>query len=868
MTNSCTCTDYDTNGLGTCKHIEKVKLQLVKKGKLKFKNAQMTGSERVEVYVQPDSNIIRIILPKGVIANKLLQGFFSADGSLIADIPTALPVITRIVNEAPDDIRKSIRLSNRLDVALKRAQDLSRKNTAREHFLKDVRDGKRSMDIMKLQLYDYQRQGMLHLAFNERAILADEMGLGKTVQAIAACELLRRTKGIRKVLVIATTSLKSEWEEQIAKFSSLPSLTIYGKRPDRLHQYQQDSFFYLANYEQIMRDHKEIQRILAPDLIILDEAQRIKNWRTKTAIATKSLNSPYAFVLTGTPIENRIDDIYSIVQFLEPRFFGSLFRFNRAFYQFDDKGKPCGYKNLDILNKQLKPILLRRRKADVESELPERTINNYYVQMTEEQNIRYGEFEFEVLKLVRIAERRPLTEDEFRILQLSLASMRMLCDTPYILDENCRLSPKLDELVSVLEELLQDETAKIIIFSEWERMLFLVRETLTKMEIGFSWHTGSVEQKKRRAEIQRFKDDLSCRVFLSTDSGSVGLNLQVANVVINMDLPWNPAKLEQRIARAWRKHQTRSVKVINFISEDTIEHRMLGLLQFKQNLADNILESGAEAEMDIPSGRAAMVQRLNEILGKKTSPIPANTDTPVAEEKPEDNLNKFRDEIVARFSQRLQKFEAYPDEASNKHAIVAVVEGNIEEPKKQMQQTLGETDSQHSIQLEVIDKATYDTIQRLCQMGILSFNNEKAIQLHQTQANGDAEREAKQQNLRKAQSLLEQAQRKLRMATLLFDGGFYEESHDPLTSAFETVLQSFATFNDCNTGKQVTMALLDKDLTQKFGLPKQAITIAAQLRSDDIVSDQQAVQELHVQVQDVFRYIEENINKTFLECAA
>ena len=188
---------------------------------------------------------------------------------------------------------------------------------------------------------------MLHLALNERALLCDEMGLGKTSQAIAACEFLRRTKDIKTVLVVATASLKTEWEEQIKKFVDLPYLIVVGERARRSKQYQQSTFFYLTNYEQIVADAADIQRLIAPNVIILDEAQRIKNWQTKTAHAIKQLKSRYAFVLTGTPLENRIDDVYSIVQFLDPALFGPLFRFNRDFYELNDKGKPVAYKNLD-----------------------------------------------------------------------------------------------------------------------------------------------------------------------------------------------------------------------------------------------------------------------------------------------------------------------------------------------------------------------------------------------------------------------------------------------------------------------------------------------------------------------------------------
>lgn len=207
--------------------------------------------------------------------------------------------------------------------------------------------------LLKVPLYPYQEQGMLHLALNERALLADDMGLGKTVQAIAACEWLYQTNKIKKVLVVTPASLKGEWLEQIEKFTTRANIVIQGTRKDRLKQYQSQAVFYLANYEQIVVDGAWLQHLLAADVIILDEAQRIKNWQTKTANAIKKLKSRYAFVLTGTPLENRIDDLYSIVQFLDPCLFGPLFRFNRDFYQLDDAGKAVGYKNLDQLHARL-----------------------------------------------------------------------------------------------------------------------------------------------------------------------------------------------------------------------------------------------------------------------------------------------------------------------------------------------------------------------------------------------------------------------------------------------------------------------------------------------------------------------------------
>ena len=340
----------------------------------------------------------------------------------------------------------------------------------------------------------------------------------------------------------------------------------------------------------MVRDGLDINRILRPEVVILDEAQRIKNWTTKTAQAVKRLESRYAFVLTGTPIENRIDELYSLMDFLNPGVLGPLFRFNRDFYELDDRGRPVGYRNLDQLHARVRLFMLRRRKADVETELPDRTDQTFLVPLSGEQKNRYLDHEAQVARLASIAKRRPLTQQESEKLLRELAMMRMVCDTNYILDPKERACPKLTELEKVLEECRENSDVKVLVFSEWERMLELVQGLCKRLRLGYALHTGSVPQLRRRAEIQRFKNDPGCRVFLSTDSGATGLNLQSASVVINCDLPWNPARLEQRISRAWRKHQTRPVTVIHLVSEETIEQRMIGTLKTKLALAEGVLD--------------------------------------------------------------------------------------------------------------------------------------------------------------------------------------------------------------------------------------------------------------------------------------
>src|SRR5438093_2144532 len=212
--------------------------------------------------------------------------------------------------------------------------------------------------------------------------------------------------------------------------------------------------------------------------------------------------------------------------FLNPSVLGPLFRFNRDFYILDERGRPKEFCNLDQLHARIKPYMLRRRKAEVETELPDRTDCTYFVPLSPEQRASYENHEAQVARLMQIAKRRPLTEQEQEKLMRELAMMRMVCDTNYILDPKDRVCPKLAELEKILEECRENENGKVLVFSEWARMLELVRELCERLGIGYALHTGSVPQQRRRAEIRLFKSDPGCRAFLSTDSGSTGLNLQ------------------------------------------------------------------------------------------------------------------------------------------------------------------------------------------------------------------------------------------------------------------------------------------------------------------------------------------------------
>jgi superfamily II DNA or RNA helicase len=766
FSNSCGCIDHRANGLGTCKHIEGVFAALRQRSARAFREAAARGSPRVEVFLDRRGDASpKLMWPRGNrrhanAATKWLAAFIEPDGSKIRD-PNKVEALISAWRVAPADIRRQIRVSRHFSPWLDRLRRERSREAARAEFLAEVRGGTARFDLLRHPLLPYQREGMLHLAFGERALLADEMGLGKTVQAIAACELLARRKGIARVLVVCPASLKAEWEEQIARFTDRPARSVFGTRPTRLAAYREPTFFTIVNYEQVLGDAPDINETLRPDVVVLDEAQRIKNWQIKTARRVKSLRSPYAFVLTGTPVENRIDELYSIVQYLDPELVGPLFRFNRDFYKLDERGRPVDYKNLAELRRRLQPVMLRRRKSDVESELPGRTMKTYFVPMVEEQRRRYEDYRVPAAQLLAQAQRRPLTPKEFDRLQMLLACMRMVCDTPAILDPTCRVSPKLEELEGILGDLLEEPDRKIIVFSEWERMLELVRELAAELGVESAWHTGSVPQQRRRAEIVRFKQDPACRLFLSTDSGSVGLNLQAASAVVNVDLPWNPAKLEQRIARAWRKNQTRSVTVVNLVCEDSIEHQILHLLGHKQALADGVLDGkGNLGALKMPSGRAAMIERMQAMMQASVAPRILSPEEAIA------------DEVRRRHGERALLIEARTG-GDGRSRILAVLDLDREALAAEVNRH--ERPHEVGLVIEVIDRPTWLTLRRLAQSGMISLAESQSRVLHQSPDLAAAAEPSFDPQARAAE-LGGEAERLLRMARVLAAGGFPQEA--------------------------------------------------------------------------------------------
>jgi superfamily II DNA or RNA helicase len=605
--NFCSCPDYSTSELGTCKHIEFTLGQLEKKrGAQKafargyqpiFSELYLRNEGRRCVHFRAGTNC-----PPDLI--KAAAGLFDAgqNGLLLEERFGELEPFMAWVAKSGHELRA---YDDALDFIVGRRDAEQRTAKLKQLFPRGAADPK-LLALLKVPLYPYQAEGALFAVRAGRALIADDMGLGKTIQAIAAAEILARHFGVSKVLVICPTSLKYQWQSEIQRFSGRQGehavRVINGGRAQRQKDYREDDFCKITNYEKLQPD-LDLIAAWAPELVIVDEAQRVKNWNTIAARALKRIDSAYAIVLTGTPLENKLEELISIVQFVDQHRLGPTWKLLHEHQVKDEGGRVTGYTRLEKIGQTLAPVMIRRRKSEVLRQLPERTDQNLLVPMTEAQMDHHQANADVVAKIVqRWRKTRFLSDTDQRRMTCALQNMRMSCNSTYLLDRDTDHGVKADELAAVFDELFADPEAKAVVFSQWTGTHDIIIRRLEARGLGYVSFHGGVPSEKRPALVQRFRDDPTCRVFLSTDAGSTGLNLQHASTLVNMDLPWNPAVLEQRIARIHRMGQKRPVRVINFVAKGTIEEGMLSVLAFKRSLSAGILD-GDSGEISLGGSR-------------------------------------------------------------------------------------------------------------------------------------------------------------------------------------------------------------------------------------------------------------------------
>jgi SNF2 family DNA or RNA helicase len=617
--NFCECGDFKTNGLGTCKHIEAVfrhiDTVLNKSHLLDYGHNQAYTS--IYLDYRDDRKVKIRIGSENTQEFQVLAGkYFDSNKTLLADTFDVFNEILLQGKTINDNFRC---YPDALSFIIETREDRKRSKLVHEKYRLQLNNGVFDK-LVNAKLYPYQKEGICFAAEKGRCIIADDMGLGKTLQAIAATELLRKESGILSAFIICPTSLKYQWKSEIEKFTGQQAWVIEGLFTKRIEQYQNDYFYKIVSYNTAINDIKEISAVL-PDIVILDEAQRIKNFKTKISQHIKKLISPYSLVLTGTPLENKLEELYSIVQFTNPYTLGPFYRFIHEHRITDEKGKVTGYQDLNKIGKILSRTMIRRRKKDVLLQLPERTDEVLYVTMTEFQSKIHEEYRQYVAQLILKWQRQGfLNEKDRQNLMIFLNTMRMVCDSTYILDQTTRHETKIDELLNILDKVFTEGSEKVVIFSQWERMTRIVGQELDARNVKFQYLHGGIPGVDRGKLFDNFNNDPDCRVFLSTDAGGVGLNLQAASFLINLDIPWNPAVLEQRIGRIYRIGQKRKVSIINMVSTGTIEHKMLGVLSFKKGLSDGILDQGENTIFMGDSKFKILMNTVEEMIISDSSP--------------------------------------------------------------------------------------------------------------------------------------------------------------------------------------------------------------------------------------------------------
>jgi len=429
---------------------------------------------------------------------------------------------------------------------------------------------------------DYQKTGFQWMTalskYGFGGILADDMGLGKTIQTIAY--LAKQYEGRRegKSLIISPASLVYNWQREIERFApQLDVVIIDGNKEERKKKLTKDAQLFITSYPLMQRD-EELYAPVVFDHLVLDEAQHLKNEQAKTTKVVRSLRKRQAFALSGTPVENKKEELYSIFSIVMPELFDS----KRKFSDLDNRA----------VHRRIKPFLLRRLKTEVLKELPEKQEIIQYTELSELQKQLYvTQVEQISSHLSRAVKENAFQEERFHILA-GLTKLRQICCHPgLVMQEEGGRSGKLDFLLDYVEQGIASGK-RMVIFSQFTSMLAIIRKQFDERKFGYHYLDGSTPVADRLSLTQQFNEGEHSLFLISLKAGGTGLNLTGGDTVILYDLWWNPAVEEQAADRVHRFGQTKQVDIVRLVTTGTIEEKIAALQQDKKSLIDDLIQPG------------------------------------------------------------------------------------------------------------------------------------------------------------------------------------------------------------------------------------------------------------------------------------
>lgn len=508
--------------------------------------------------------------------------------------------------------------------------------------------------MFKGKLRDYQEEATERMADRGQMLLAIVMGGGKTPTTLATIEELCDMGEVERCLVVVPgTSLKYQWLREIAKFTDAKATVIDGPANKRLMQWRMssNSRYVIVNTETLVNDLKHVGTIQA---IVMDEASSIKNRTAKRSRMMKRLGKtvPYRFALTGQPIENRPEELFSIMEFVDKDVLGDFKTFDRTFILRDHWGRPMRYRNLDKMHKVMKECMVRLTREDIADQLPKIIHTVIPVPFDTKGASTYRMISADLLEQIAKAKKAggfnlfahynggENAEAQGQIMS-RLTVLRMLCDNPELVTRSSMTfkdpsnkegsqyahdicnqgwmtgvnkSPKLEACLEYITDVLdEDPNNKIVLFSYFKRNLTLIQQALKVGSVRFDGDMTS--QEKDRAK-EKFANDASVRVFLSSDAGGYGVDLPMANYLISYDLPWSSGKLEQREARIIRlSSEFPHVTIATFVMKGSIEERQYEMLTHKRSVNEAFIDG---QHIDKDKGMTVDLDTLSNFLREST----------------------------------------------------------------------------------------------------------------------------------------------------------------------------------------------------------------------------------------------------------
>ena len=488
-------------------------------------------------------------------------------------------------------------------------------------------------------LRPYQAEAVERGVQRGNLLLALTMGAGKTRVAI---ETIRQIPGACGA-VFCTSSLKFQWEAEIKKWWPEATVTVIdGTKKKREALYKQDpAIFTVLSYDMLIHDWDLLSKYLPIDFVIADEATMIKSFRAKRSKRLKAIGklTPIRIALSGQPVENKPEELFSIMEFVDPEVLGPFHKFDRTFITRDHWGKPLRYKNLDTMKSHLKEAMVRKSRKDIEEFLPKRVETDVPVHLDQksaklydyirrdllvvlEEMIASGGGGFNLMANYGRAEDENVNRLKGQVMS-RITCMRLLCNNPqllmhsakdfedeetstgsayasYLLEEGLLdklplTSSKMRAFLALVSE-LREEDAKVVVFSGFKKQLSLLASQLKEEQIGYTTMNGDTPAKQRKERMDLFQTNPAVTCFLSSDAGAYGINLDRGSHLINFDLPWSAGALDQRVARIDRlSSDQEQINLMYMYTAGTIEERQYGMLNQKSKIADAFLDGEYDA---------------------------------------------------------------------------------------------------------------------------------------------------------------------------------------------------------------------------------------------------------------------------------